>query len=130
MDLCLVLGANYPFHLGGITPYLDRTGASLTFGNYTRMLSSSFYLGSLYNTLIVGVLAPAVAWIMRTALNAQLASVVLRTFGNADTLRLTDENLLPDLPVQGMKDSSGDPERLLLRGSPPVTSFCPSMAPP
>jgi len=29
------------------------------------------------------------AWILRTALNAQRASVVLRTFGNADTLRLT-----------------------------------------
>jgi 3-hydroxyacyl-CoA dehydrogenase len=28
VDLCMVLGANYPFHLGGITPYLDRTGAS------------------------------------------------------------------------------------------------------
>ena len=24
----MVLGANYPFHLGWITPYLDRTGAS------------------------------------------------------------------------------------------------------
>lgn len=29
------------------------------------------------------------AWILRTALNAQRASVVLRSFGNADTLRLT-----------------------------------------
>lgn len=28
VDLCMVLGANYPFHLGGITPYLDRTGAA------------------------------------------------------------------------------------------------------
>lgn len=28
VDLCLLLGANYPFHLGGITPYLDRTGAA------------------------------------------------------------------------------------------------------
>jgi 3-hydroxyacyl-CoA dehydrogenase/enoyl-CoA hydratase/carnithine racemase len=26
IDLCLVLGAGWPFHLGGITPYLDRTG--------------------------------------------------------------------------------------------------------
>jgi len=28
IDLCLVLGAGFPFHLGGITPYLDRVGAS------------------------------------------------------------------------------------------------------
>lgn len=28
IDLCMILGANYPFHLGGITPYLDRTGAA------------------------------------------------------------------------------------------------------
>jgi 3-hydroxyacyl-CoA dehydrogenase/enoyl-CoA hydratase/carnithine racemase len=26
VDLCLLLGAGWPFHLGGITPYLDRTG--------------------------------------------------------------------------------------------------------
>ncbi len=26
VDLCLILGAGWPFHLGGITPYLDRTG--------------------------------------------------------------------------------------------------------
>ncbi len=28
VDLCLILGAGWPFHLGGITPYLDRTGVS------------------------------------------------------------------------------------------------------
>ncbi|MGW6131577.1 3-hydroxyacyl-CoA dehydrogenase NAD-binding domain-containing protein [Cellulomonas sp. NPDC055163] len=28
IDLCMVLGAGWPFHLGGITPYLDRTGWS------------------------------------------------------------------------------------------------------
>jgi 3-hydroxyacyl-CoA dehydrogenase len=28
IDLCLILGAGWPFHLGGITPYLDRTGTS------------------------------------------------------------------------------------------------------
>jgi 3-hydroxyacyl-CoA dehydrogenase/enoyl-CoA hydratase/carnithine racemase len=26
IDLCMVLGAGWPFHLGGITPYLDRAG--------------------------------------------------------------------------------------------------------
>ncbi|WP_239377294.1 3-hydroxyacyl-CoA dehydrogenase NAD-binding domain-containing protein, partial [Frankia sp. Cj5] len=28
VDLSLILGAGWPFHLGGITPYLDRTGIS------------------------------------------------------------------------------------------------------
>ncbi|MFC6080384.1 3-hydroxyacyl-CoA dehydrogenase NAD-binding domain-containing protein [Sphaerisporangium aureirubrum] len=28
IDLCLILGAGWPFHTGGITPYLDRTGVS------------------------------------------------------------------------------------------------------
>ncbi len=28
IDLCLLLGAGWPFHLGGITPYLDRAGVA------------------------------------------------------------------------------------------------------
>jgi 3-hydroxyacyl-CoA dehydrogenase/enoyl-CoA hydratase/carnithine racemase len=28
IDLCLILGSGWPFYLGGITPYLDRTGIS------------------------------------------------------------------------------------------------------
>ena len=28
VDLCMLLGAGWPFHLGGITPYLDRSGMS------------------------------------------------------------------------------------------------------
>jgi 3-hydroxyacyl-CoA dehydrogenase/enoyl-CoA hydratase/carnithine racemase len=28
IDLCLILGAGWPFHLGGVTPYLDRSGTS------------------------------------------------------------------------------------------------------
>ena len=28
IDLCLILGAGWPFHLGGLTPYLDREGVS------------------------------------------------------------------------------------------------------
>ena len=28
LDLCLLLGAGWPFHLGGITPYLDRDGVA------------------------------------------------------------------------------------------------------
>ncbi len=28
IDLCMILGAGWPFHLGGITPYLDRTGCA------------------------------------------------------------------------------------------------------
>jgi 3-hydroxyacyl-CoA dehydrogenase len=36
IDLCLILGAGWPFHLGGITPYLDREGIS------ERVLGSRF----------------------------------------------------------------------------------------
>ena len=28
VDLCMIAGAGWPLHMGGITPYLDRTGAS------------------------------------------------------------------------------------------------------
>ena len=28
IDLCMITGAGWPFHLGGVTPYLDRTGIS------------------------------------------------------------------------------------------------------
>ncbi|WBU38513.1 3-hydroxyacyl-CoA dehydrogenase NAD-binding domain-containing protein [Homoserinibacter sp. YIM 151385] len=28
IDLCLILGAGFPFQMGGVTPYLDRVGAS------------------------------------------------------------------------------------------------------
>ncbi len=28
IDLCMIMGAGWPFHLGGITPYLDRVGVS------------------------------------------------------------------------------------------------------
>ncbi|ROQ41102.1 3-hydroxyacyl-CoA dehydrogenase [Frondihabitans sp. PhB188] len=28
VDLCLILGAGWPFQMGGVTPYLDRVGAS------------------------------------------------------------------------------------------------------
>jgi 3-hydroxyacyl-CoA dehydrogenase len=28
IDLCVILGAGYPFQMGGVTPYLDRVGAS------------------------------------------------------------------------------------------------------
>ena len=28
IDLCMILGAGWPQHLGGITPFLDQSGAS------------------------------------------------------------------------------------------------------
>jgi hypothetical protein len=28
IDLCMILGAGWPFYLGGVTPFLDRTGVS------------------------------------------------------------------------------------------------------
>jgi hypothetical protein len=44
IDLCMIMGAGWPFHLGGITPYLDRSGASeRAFG------------GSFHDPKIVGV---------------------------------------------------------------------------
>jgi 3-hydroxyacyl-CoA dehydrogenase len=44
IDLCLILGAGWPFQMGGVTPYLDRVGASeRAFG------------GTFHNPVIVGV---------------------------------------------------------------------------
>lgn len=44
IDLCMIMGAGWPFHLGGITPYLDRSGASQrAFG------------GTFHDPIIVGV---------------------------------------------------------------------------
>lgn len=37
VDLCLILGAGYPFQMGGVTPYLDRVGAS------ERVFSDTFH---------------------------------------------------------------------------------------
>jgi 3-hydroxyacyl-CoA dehydrogenase/enoyl-CoA hydratase/carnithine racemase len=37
IDLCLILGAGYPFQMGGATPYLDRVGAS------ERVFASTFH---------------------------------------------------------------------------------------
>jgi hypothetical protein len=28
IDLCMIMGAGWPFQMGGITPFLDRVGAS------------------------------------------------------------------------------------------------------
>ena len=63
----------YPlFNVFGAS-FLDRTGASLTLANYTRMLSSSFYLGSLYNTLVVGVAATIITIVIGVPLAFCLA---------------------------------------------------------
>lgn len=40
IDLCMLLGANYPAHLGGLTPYLDHSGAS------RRVWGRDFHAGS------------------------------------------------------------------------------------
>jgi 3-hydroxyacyl-CoA dehydrogenase/enoyl-CoA hydratase/carnithine racemase len=44
IDLCMIMGAGWPFHLGGITPYLDRCGAS------QKAFGSSFH-----DPMIIGV---------------------------------------------------------------------------
>jgi 3-hydroxyacyl-CoA dehydrogenase/enoyl-CoA hydratase/carnithine racemase len=47
IDLCMIMGAGWPFHLGGITPYLDRSGAS-----------QKAFGGSFHDPMIVGVSIP------------------------------------------------------------------------
>ena len=44
IDLCMIMGAGWPFHLGGITPYLDRCGAS-----------QKAFGGSFHTPMIIGV---------------------------------------------------------------------------
>ena len=44
IDLSMIMGAAWPFHLGGITPYLDRSGAS-----------KQAFGGSFHDPLIIGV---------------------------------------------------------------------------
>jgi len=44
IDLCMIMGAGWPFHLGGITPYLDRCGAS-----------QKAFGGSFHDPMIIGV---------------------------------------------------------------------------
>ncbi|WDF31959.1 3-hydroxyacyl-CoA dehydrogenase NAD-binding domain-containing protein [Arthrobacter agilis] len=39
IDLCMIMGAGWPMHLGGITPYLDRVGAS------ERVRGTTFHQG-------------------------------------------------------------------------------------
>ena len=46
IDLCMIMGAAWPFHLGGITPYLDRSGAS-----------EKAFKDSFHNPMIIGVRA-------------------------------------------------------------------------
>jgi iron(III) transport system permease protein len=54
--------------------FLDRTGAHVTLANYARMLSSSFYLGSLTNSLLLGVLST----VLTIALGVPLAFCLAR----------------------------------------------------
>jgi len=51
IDLCLILGAGYPFHMGGLTPYLDRAGAS------ERVFGTTFHQPPIKG--VAGVLASA-----------------------------------------------------------------------
>jgi hypothetical protein len=44
IDLCMIMGAGWPFNLGGITPYLDRSGSS------EKAFGSSFH-----TPMIIGV---------------------------------------------------------------------------
>jgi hypothetical protein len=44
IDLSMIMGAGWPFHLGGITPYLDRSGAA-----------QKAFGGSFHDPMIIGV---------------------------------------------------------------------------
>jgi 3-hydroxyacyl-CoA dehydrogenase/enoyl-CoA hydratase/carnithine racemase len=44
IDLCMIMGAGWPLHLGGITPYLDRSGSS-----------NKAFGGHFHDPMIVGV---------------------------------------------------------------------------
>ncbi len=44
IDLGMIMGAGWPFHLGGLTPYLDRSGSS-----------EKAFGGSFHNPMIIGV---------------------------------------------------------------------------
>jgi iron(III) transport system permease protein len=54
--------------------FLDRAGTNFTFANYARMLSSSFYLSSLTNSLILGILSA----LLTIALGVPLAFCLAR----------------------------------------------------
>ena len=58
--------------------FLDRTGTSFTLGNYARMLSSSFYLGALTNSLVLGVLSTLVTIVLGVPLAFCLARLPIR----------------------------------------------------
>ena len=45
IDLCLILGAGWPFQMGGVTPYLDRVGAS------ERVFGDTFHHPKIVGTL-------------------------------------------------------------------------------
>lgn len=44
IDLCMILGAGWPFQMGGVTPYLDRVGAS------ERVFGSTFHSPAIRGT--------------------------------------------------------------------------------
>jgi iron(III) transport system permease protein len=63
----------YPLFNVFSASFLDRTGTTLTLANYGRVLSSTFYLGSLYNTLLIGVAATLITIAMGVPLAFCLA---------------------------------------------------------
>src|SRR5690606_25455991 len=63
----------YPLFNVFSASFLDSTGTNLTLANYGRVLSSSFYRGSLYNTLLVGAAATAITIAMGVPLAFCLA---------------------------------------------------------
>ncbi|HLI12898.1 MAG TPA: iron ABC transporter permease [Alphaproteobacteria bacterium] len=64
----------YPVYRVFSASFLDANGQHFTLHNFARILSSSFYLGSIYNSLVIGALATVVT----TALSLPLAFSIAR----------------------------------------------------
>jgi iron(III) transport system permease protein len=63
----------YPLFNVFSASFLDRSGTTLTLANYGRVLSSTFYLGSVHNTLLIGVAATLITIAMGVPLAFCLA---------------------------------------------------------
>src|SRR5579883_341536 len=64
----------YPVYRVFSASFLDANGQHFTLHNFARILSSSFYLGSIYNSLVIGALATVVT----TPLSLPLAFSIAR----------------------------------------------------
>ena len=74
IDLCMILGAGWPFQMGGVTPFLDRVGAS------ERVFGDTFH-------------HPDDAAVARTVLTAPRGATLWFNYRNRRTERWADPGL-------------------------------------